>query len=107
MQRWRATALCCFMSLFLLGSGLLRLTAQSVNVTTAQQDTPAVCSGCVYRTGQNLAESKITYSNLSKSSFGQYCSYALTDEITVSAPCERVDLEALKATKARRKGAER
>jgi hypothetical protein len=29
------------------------------------------------------------------------------DEITVSAPCERVDLEALKATKARRKGAER
>jgi len=29
------------------------------------------------------------------------------DEITVSAPCERVDLVALKATKARRKGAER
>ena len=29
------------------------------------------------------------------------------DEITVSAPDERVDLEALKATKARRKGAER
>jgi hypothetical protein len=28
-----------------------------------------------------------------------------TDVITVSAPCERVDLEALKATKARRKGA--
>ncbi len=31
----------------------------------------------------------------------------VADEITVSAPCERVDLEALKATKARRKGAER
>jgi hypothetical protein len=31
----------------------------------------------------------------------------IDDEITVSAPCERVDLEALKATKARRKGAER
>jgi hypothetical protein len=31
----------------------------------------------------------------------------LPDEITVSAPNERVDLEALKATKARRKGAER
>jgi hypothetical protein len=29
------------------------------------------------------------------------------DEITVSAPNGRVDLEALKATKARRKGAER
>jgi hypothetical protein len=29
------------------------------------------------------------------------------DEITVSAPRGRVDLEALKATKARRKGAER
>jgi len=29
------------------------------------------------------------------------------DEITVSAPNERVDLEALNATKARRKGAER
>jgi len=28
------------------------------------------------------------------------------DEITVSAPCERVDLEALRATKARRKGAD-
>ena len=32
---------------------------------------------------------------------------SLADEITVSAPNERVDLEALKATKARRKGAER
>ena len=30
----------------------------------------------------------------------------LADEITVSAPCERVDLEALEATKARRKGAD-
>jgi hypothetical protein len=33
--------------------------------------------------------------------------HAKADGITVSAPCERVDLEALKATKARRKGAER
>ncbi len=31
----------------------------------------------------------------------------LADEITVSAPDERVDLVLLKATKARRKGAER
>jgi hypothetical protein len=31
----------------------------------------------------------------------------LADGITVSPPNERVDLEALKATKARRKGAER
>jgi len=33
--------------------------------------------------------------------------FVKADEITVSAPNERVDLEALKATKARRKGAER
>jgi hypothetical protein len=39
----------------------------------------------------------------SKSVIGE----TVADEITVSAPNERVDLEALKATKARRKGAER
>jgi len=32
---------------------------------------------------------------------------SLPDEITVSAPCERVDLEALKATRARRRGLNR
>jgi len=61
----------------------------------------------------------VTSSNSSWSLFGWDASAANTgncqppflcntaDEITVSAPCERVDLEALKATKARRKGAER
>lgn len=32
-----------------------------VSILTWQQDRPALCSGCVYRTGQNLAETGITY----------------------------------------------
>lgn len=65
----------------LLVAGHERLVAQTTNVTTAQQDTPAVCSGCVYRTGQNLTESEITHGNLSKSSFGRYCNYALDGQV--------------------------
>jgi hypothetical protein len=48
MQRWRATTLLAFASLgLLLLPGHQELAAQSVNVTTAQQDTPAICSQCV------------------------------------------------------------
>lgn len=77
-MKWRATYPLALMSLgFLLLVGRQELAAQSVSVTTAQQDTPVICSGCVYRTGQNLSEGTITYSNLTKNTFGQYCSYSV------------------------------
>jgi hypothetical protein len=69
MKRWCATTSLSFCALaLLLGAGFQELRAQ-VNVTTAHQDIPAVCTGCVYRTGQDLQESTITYSNLSDSTF--------------------------------------
>jgi hypothetical protein len=46
---------------FSLGASQRELAAQTVNITTAQQDTPTICSGCVYRSGQNLSETAITY----------------------------------------------
>ena len=41
---------------FCLGPSLQQVTAQTTNVTTGHQDIPAICAGCVYRTGQNLHE---------------------------------------------------
>jgi hypothetical protein len=79
MKRWCATTSLSFCALaLLLGAGFQELRAQ-VNVTTAHQDIPAVCTGCVYRTGQDLQESTITYSNLSDSTFGQFCNYTTLD----------------------------
>lgn len=59
------------------------LGSTGVSVLTWQQDAKALslCSGCVYRTGTNLAESGITYSNISKSSFGQICYYPLDGQV--------------------------
>ena len=52
------------------------LAAQDPGVTTDsvtwQQDSPLICTGCVYRTGQNLGEKTITYANVSSSTFGQF-----------------------------------
>src|ERR1051326_4934203 len=81
----RATTL---LSLFLfvplvLGAFPENLAAQtSVNVTTWQQDSAAssICTGCVYRTGQNLSESKID-NTISKTNFGQFCNYLLDGEV--------------------------
>ncbi len=47
-----------------------------VNVTTRQQDIPAICTGCVYRTGANLAENKLVYGTISPNTFGQFCNPA-------------------------------
>jgi hypothetical protein len=59
----RATSLVVYFSLLalFLGSANQRADAQNlnVNVTTWHQDIPADCTGCVYRTGQNLQESAI------------------------------------------------
>jgi len=52
-----------------------------VNMTTWHQDIPEICTGCVYRTGQNLKESTTSYLTMSKSSFGQYCSFVVDGEI--------------------------
>jgi hypothetical protein len=69
----------CAVSVLLLGSASPNLAAQSVNVTTWHQDIPAICTGCVYRTGQNLQESALT--NVNKSTFGQYCYYNLDGQV--------------------------
>jgi len=78
----RATAfLDALLLAFLLGFTAPTSAAQSgVNVTTWHQDIPAICTGCVYRTGQNLNETKITES-IDKTSFGQYCNAALDGQV--------------------------
>ena len=49
------------------------LAAQAtVNVTTGHQDIPAICTGCVYRTGQNLQEGTLT-TTLTSNTFRQFC----------------------------------
>jgi hypothetical protein len=59
MPGLRATILGFVLISLLLGVNIQESAAQTVNVTTAEQDTPLICSGCVYRTGQNLGESGI------------------------------------------------
>jgi hypothetical protein len=69
--------LCCRLTL-LLGVAFICAEAQTnVNVTTWHQDIPAICTGCVYRTGQNLSEGTVT--NVSDATFGQYCYYDQLD----------------------------
>jgi len=67
-----------------LGAFPENMAAQTpnVNVTTWQQDSAAssICTGCVYRTGQNLSESRID-NTISKSNFGQFCNYTLDGEV--------------------------
>ncbi|HEV2396538.1 MAG TPA: hypothetical protein VGS27_06335 [Candidatus Sulfotelmatobacter sp.] len=53
----------------------------TVRSTTWQQDSPSICNGCVYRTGQNLGETKIVYNTLSTSTFGQFCSSNVDGQI--------------------------
>jgi hypothetical protein len=54
----------------------------SVNITTWQKDDPSACTGgCVYRTGDNLAESTLTTATLSDTTFGQICNYAVDGQI--------------------------
>ena len=52
-----------------------------VSILTWQQDKPALCSGCVYRTGQNLAETGITYGTINTGTFGQVCKVALDGQV--------------------------
>src|ERR1700675_3884972 len=52
-----------------------------VSILTWQQDKPPLCAGCVYRSGQNLAESAITYSNINTSTFGQICKADLDGQV--------------------------
>jgi hypothetical protein len=77
----RATSLVVYFSLLalFLGSANQRADAQNlnVNVTTWHQDIPADCTGCVYRTGQNLQESAIQ--NPTPATFGKYCYYDQLD----------------------------
>ena len=59
MPGLRATIVGFVLISLLLGVNIQESAAQTVNVTTAQQDTPLICCGCVYRTGQNLGEHAI------------------------------------------------
>ena len=71
MNGWRATSLSTLCYLLLL-VGPQRVDAQ-INVTTAHQDIPSnICSGtgCVYRTGQNLAENTLVFSTIADTNFG-------------------------------------
>jgi hypothetical protein len=70
----------------LLGLFPKYLAAQTTNVTTGHQDIPAICTDCVYRTGQNLQESTITYHSLSKSTLGQFCNYTSLDGQVYAQP---------------------
>jgi hypothetical protein len=79
MGRRSATTFSGFMLLALFLGAVPQQFAQTTNVTTGHQDIPAICTGCVYRTGQDLQESTITYSNLSDSTFGQFCNYTTLD----------------------------
>ena len=54
-------------------------------VLTWQQDTPSICTGCAYRTGQNLTETKVTYQNITSDNFGQLC-YAVLDGQVYAQP---------------------
>ena len=87
MNGWRATSLSTLCYLLLL-VGPQRVDAQ-INVTTAHQDIPSnICSGtgCVYRTGQNLAENTLVFSNIADTNFGLYCSYENLDGQVYAQP---------------------
>jgi hypothetical protein len=64
--------------IFVLGAAPQQF-AQTTNVTTGHQDIPAICTGCVYRTGQNLQESMVTRGNITTGTFGQFCNYTSLD----------------------------
>jgi len=53
----------------------------TICVLTWQQDTPSICTGCAYRTGQNLSESAITYSSITTDRFGRLCSVQLDGQV--------------------------
>jgi len=51
-------------------------------VLTWQQDTASeTCTGCVYRTGENLSESTITNSTIQSDNFQQFCSVNLDGQV--------------------------
>lgn len=53
----------------------------SASVLTWKQDINVgdECSGCSYRTGENLAEATVTYSSIKTDGFGQLCASAVLD----------------------------
>jgi len=74
--------------LFVGGSARLRAqstpcqTAGKICILTWQQDAAGeTCTGCAYRTGENLSEATITYSSIKTDSFGQLCSYHLDGQV--------------------------
>jgi hypothetical protein len=80
----RIRHLVCLLALVLSPCTLIQAQApgSSVNVTTWQQDDPAVCSGgCVYRTGANLSESALNSTTVADTVFGQLCNYTVDVQI--------------------------
>jgi hypothetical protein len=80
MGKYRNTTLgFCVLVLLTIASQYSAGQTYTTNVTTWHQDIPAICTGCVYRTGQNLSEGAITIANVPDTTFGQHCSYDLLD----------------------------
>jgi hypothetical protein len=69
----------CVLAFLTIVSQHLASQTYTTNVTTWHQDIPAICTGCVYRTGQNLSESTITIANVPDTTFGQHCYYDQLD----------------------------
>jgi LysM repeat protein len=91
-ESWRRGSevlfLCCGVFLFALVGPNLSAQSQPCQVSgkicilTWQQDTASeTCAGCVYRTGENLSESIVTYNNIQFNHFQQRCSANLDGQI--------------------------
>jgi hypothetical protein len=82
-EQWfiRVLFLCVLLTLTSALAGAQGLGTGGVNVLTWQNDTPSMCPGCAYRTGQNLNETTITYNLITPNTFGQLCSVQLDGQV--------------------------
>jgi hypothetical protein len=81
---WKSLSLNLLVFLLALFNVAEHLVGQTaVNVTTWQQDDPALCTTCVFRTGLNLGEPHLTYQSLPQQSFqfGQLCNVTLDGQV--------------------------
>jgi len=62
-------------------SGSCQASGKMCTLTWQQDTTSEVCSGCAYRTGENLSESTITPSSIQTDNFGQLCSYTVDGQV--------------------------
>jgi hypothetical protein len=77
-----------FLALLSCTASAQDIIGASASVLTWKQDINVLdeCSGCSYRTGENLAEATITYSSIKTDSFGQLCASAVLDGQVYAQP---------------------